>query len=131
MDDLYIEIIRRRQARARATAELVIVVLALGIVLIADCARAQDGGLVVDGSAVVTTDAGVVLMPSAVCLDETASIRVARELASRRAIEPVLRETPAATPAAVIVGVAVGVAAGVALGAWAGVSACRETALCR
>lgn len=79
----------------------------------------------------MTTDAGVFLLPSAVCLDETAAVRVAKELASRRASEPVLREAPVVTPVAVIVAAAVGVAAGVALGAWAGVSACRETQWCR
>lgn len=102
----------------------------LALLLALPC-RAQDGGIVLDGSAVVTTDAGVYLLPSAVCLDETAAVRVAKELASHRAAEPVLREAPTATPVAVIVAVGVGVAAGVALGAWAGVSACRETQWCR
>lgn len=105
-----------------------VVLLALSISV---GAHAQDGGLVVDGSAVVTTDAGVVLMPSAVCLDETASIRVARELASRRAIEPVLRETPVATPVAVTV-TAVVTAVLVSIStAYATVKVCELTALCR
>ena len=105
-----------------------IILLALSISV---GAHAQDGGLVVDGSAVVTTDAGIVhILPSAVCLDETASIRVARELASRRAIEPVLRETPAATPTAVIVtAVVTAVLVGVGT-AYATVKVCESTALC-
>lgn len=88
-------------------------------------------GLVVEGSATVTTDAGVVLLlPSAVCLDETAAVRVARELATRRAVEPVLRETPVATPGAVVVAAAVGVALGLAGGVYVGVRVCAETSLC-
>lgn len=100
--------------------------------LLALPSRAQDGGIIVDGSAIVTTDAGIVhILPSAVCLDETASIRVARELASRRAIEPVLRETPV-TPTTIVVTNAVSIALGVVLGAWGGVTACRELPpLCR
>lgn len=98
-------------------------------------AHAQDGGIVVDGSAVVTTDAGIVhILPSAVCLDETASIRVARELTSRRAVEPVLRDTPVVpvTPTTIVVTNAVSIALGVVLGAWGGVTACRELPpLCR
>lgn len=108
-----------------------IILLALSISV---GAHAQDGGIVVDGSAVVTTDAGIVhILPSAVCLDETASIRVARELASRRAIEPVLRETPVVpvTPTTIVVTNAVSIALGVVLGAWGGVTVCRETQWCR
>lgn len=100
--------------------------------LLASLAHAQDGGVVLEGSAVVTTaDAGVHLMPSAVCLDETAAVRVARELATRRAVEPVLRETPVATPGAVVVAAAVGVVLGVAGGVYVGVRVCAETSLCR
>lgn len=88
-------------------------------------------GLVVEGSAVVTTaDAGVHLMPSAVCLDETAAVRVARELASRRAVEPVLREAPVATPFALVVVAVVGVALGTVGGVYVGVRVCAETSLC-
>lgn len=136
--------------------EIVVYVALALILLVADFARAEpgsdggfrtwsrtpsaessskpDGGVVLDGSAVVTTDAGVVLMPSAVCLDETAAVRVARELASRRAIEPVLRETPVVpvTPTTIVVTNAVSIALGVVLGAWGGVTACRELPpLCR
>lgn len=105
--------------------------LLAALALVSLAARAQDAGVVLEGAASVTTDAGVMLLPSAVCLDETAAVRVARELAARRAAEPVLRETPPATPGAVLVVGAVAATVGVALGVYAGVRFCAETGACR
>lgn len=66
----------------------------------------------------------------AVATDETASVRVARELAGCRAEVPVLRETPALPPGWVVLAVlgaaAGGVAVGVVAGYAAGKSAPRE-----
>lgn len=84
------------------------IALALALVLAGADAGADAGPelgtvLRVDRVSVDLEDGGVLELAPAIVLDETAGLRLARELAADRAEEPILRSTPAQVPGWVVV----------------------------
>ncbi len=101
------------------------IALALVLVLAGADAGADAGPelgtvLRVDRVSVDLEDGGVLELAPAIVLDETAGLRLARELAADRVEEPVLRSTPPPTPGWLIgafgAGVALGLLGGIVLG---------------